>query len=182
MLSSLKIGTRLGISFAILVALTIALGVIALNRVGEINGGWQNFETVTLQKRIAATNGYVNLGQGIQSFKNYVLRGGKYADEFNGFMNEIDASVATYRAAGSVTAEEEALLVDILRNSKVYRDATAQAVELKTAGTEIAQIDKSIKGADRPLAAAFAKLLELNDQKTASESARFSELMVSAQW
>lgn len=180
MLQNIKISTRVSLGFALVVLLTIALGVIALSKVQTINANWQQFEQVTLVKRVAATNGYVALGHGVQNFKNYLLRDGEYSKKFTKDMDTIDETVASYRAAGSLSPEETEILEDILKNSATYRAAIQEMTTLKADNFSITQIDKTIKGADRPLAAAFSKLLELNDQITQTSSAEFSEQMAAA--
>ena len=83
-------------------------------------------------------------------------------------MDAIDAAVSLYRSAGNLSAEELELLSDLNKNTDAYRRASDEAVALKIAGKGITTIDSSIKGADRPLAAAFAKLLELNNNQVAA--------------
>lgn len=180
MLNNLKIGTRLSFGFAFIVLLAIMLGGIALHKFLAVKNTWAEFEQATLGKRLAATRGYVALGDGIHVFKNYLIRTAEYDKKFLGYMEAIDASVKAYRGVGAVSAEEDAVLNDILKNSMAYREAMAKMVELKTAGQSIPDIDKSIKGADKPLAAAFAKLLEFNDRYTREESRVFSGLIESA--
>jgi methyl-accepting chemotaxis protein len=180
MFNNLKIGIRLGIGFALVVLMAVALGGISLNMMHTIDARWKAFEKVTLAKRIAATNGYVALGDGIHMFKDYLLRGKDYNKKFLKDMDGVEQSVANYRAAGSIAADEETILQDVLKNAQNYRDAIAKMTELKAQNLTIPEIDKSIKGADRPLGAAFSKLLELNDQYTHTASTDFSSLLVVA--
>jgi hypothetical protein len=46
MFSSMKLGTRMGASFALVLALMVGLGLVSLERLGAIQG---NFKTVALQ-------------------------------------------------------------------------------------------------------------------------------------
>ena len=176
-ISNLRIGVRLGMGFTLVVMLAILLGAIALARMSTIDQSWKNFDQVTLAKRIAATNGYVSLGNGIHHFKNFLLRGGDYNKKFMSDMDQIDESVAKYRLAGSIAPEEDAVLQDVLKNSQNYRDAIAEMAKYKTESRSIEQIDKQIKGADHPLAAAFAKLLEINDATTQAKSGEFYQMI-----
>ena len=183
MIANTKIGMRLGLAFGLVVLLTVALGAISLAKLQSLDADWTDFERSTLAKRIAATSGYVALGDGIHHFKNYLLRGADYDKKFAGDMQRIDQAVASYRAGTTLSSEEQALLNDILKNSRGYRDAMASLVELKSSGAlAITEIDKRIKGADGPLAAAFTKLLELNEKATKEASNGFSSLLASARW
>lgn len=170
MFKDMKIGVRLSFSFACIVALTIVLGVIALTKVNSIGGYWTSFESVTLQKRIVATNGFVELAAGIQNFKNYLLRTREYDKKFSANMLAVEQAVDAYRSLGTISPEEDALLNDILANTQAYRHAIAEMQQLKSEGHTIPQMDTSIKGADRPLKAAFISLLEVNDRLTHERS------------
>lgn len=177
MLSNMKIGLRLGLGFAVVVAMTIALGAISLNRVSGINAGWSNFEEVTLQKRLASTSGYLALGSGVHHFKNYLLRTRNYDQKFAKDMKDIEIAVADYRAAGSISAKEDKILEDTLIAAKAYRDAMQKMVELRAAGLSITEIDGSIKGADKRLGKNFSELLKFNDELTHSASEEIHALM-----
>ena len=183
MFNNLKIGLRLGIGFALVVLMAVVIGGISLNEMRTIDARWGGFEKVTLAKRIAATNGYVALGDGIHMFKDYLLRTRDYDKKFLADMDRVEQAVADYRAAGSISTEEDAVLRDVVKNAKNYRDAIAKMVELKSQSLTIPAIDKSIKGADRPLGAAFAKLLELNNQYTHQASVDFNQMIdVARNW
>lgn len=180
MFTDLKIGMRLSISFAFVVALTIVLGVIALTKVNAIGDNWRSFEAITLQKRIIATNGFTELAAGIQNFKNYLLRTRDYDARFGANMSAVEQSVEAYRALGSIGTEEEALLQDILVNAQAYRKAIEEMRLRKTEGQSIPQMDAGIKGADRPLKAAFLSLLEVNDRLTQQRSLDIDAVLVEA--
>lgn len=180
MLRNFKIGFRLSIGFGIVVLLTILMGGIAMLKVNEINEQWRDFEEITLEKRIIATHGFVELAAGIQNFKNYLLRTKNYNERFLINMQQVDDAVKSYRGTGVISAEEETVLADILKNSQAYRDAVMQMKELKGQALSIPEIDSNIKGADRPLKAAFKQLLVINDQLTEKKSTEIKEQIVIA--
>ncbi|MHB1301797.1 MAG: methyl-accepting chemotaxis protein, partial [Burkholderiales bacterium] len=180
MLNNIKIGVRLGLGFLFMVLLTILLAIVSYDKILNLHSGWKTFEKVTLAKRIAATEGYVALGDGIHMFKDYLLRGGSFREKFMSDMDEVDASVAAYRTAGSLSGEEEQVLADILKNSHDYRTAIAEMAELKARNLAIPDIDRQIKGADRPLGEAFARLLAINELATRTDSGNFSAQIRSA--
>ena len=178
MIGNMKIGFRLGLGFALVVLMAVMLGGVALNMLHGVGERWGEFDEITLAKRIAATNGYVALGDGIHMFKDYLLRTRDYDKKFFADMERIDQSVTAYKAAGAISDQEAGILQDVLTNSKNYRLAMAKMVKLKSKGLSIPDVDKSIKGADRPLGAAFAKLLKLNDEKTHTASEGIYKLIV----
>src|SRR5450759_575860 len=120
-ISDWKVGTRLRLGFGIVNTLAILLSGFAIDRISAMSTQWQEFERVTLAKRIDATNGDHALGNGIHNFKDYVLRGKDYDKKFADDMNAIDKAVADYRALGTMSQEEEGYLKAILDATKDYR-------------------------------------------------------------
>ena len=180
MFSNMRIGLRLTLGFLALVLMTLLLGVLAWVKVQSLDAEWRTFEQVTLAKRVAASEAAVALGSGVQNFKNFVLRGGEYHRHFADDMQRIESGVALYRQAGNISAEEDGLLTGIGSDVQKYRQAMASLVAMKQGGTGIVELDKSIKGADRPLAASLKQLLVLNDTATRLASQAFSALLDSA--
>jgi methyl-accepting chemotaxis protein len=177
---NLNIGKKLAISFGGIVLAAVLLGMVAWNKVSDIAGGWDSFERVTLKKREAVSAGQVGLMDGIHHFKNFVLRGGDYADKFRGDMAAILKAADDYRAAGHLDGDEESGLANIAEGVQAYRGAIDQAVVAAAAGRTATEIDRSIKGADKALGEAFRKLTEINAARTSEASARFKRIVQSA--
>lgn len=76
--SNIKIGTRLLAGFGSICMLILALGVMAFVELTWTDTQWASFQNVTLQKSRAIAESHNSLGEGIQDFKNYVLRGQDY--------------------------------------------------------------------------------------------------------
>ena len=175
--NNMKIGTRLGLGFCSVILLSALLALIAINGLSSMNSSWQNFESVTLARKNTVLNGNTALGDGIQAFKNFILRGGDYDKKFIANMDEIDKAANEYRSAGSLTQEEQNLLGEILAGTKNYRDAMVQLVSLKNGGASITDMDKAIKGADKQISTSFEKLLVVNEKETEVKSAEFSSIL-----
>ncbi len=180
MWANLRIGRKLGVGFGAVVLSAVFLGLIAWAEVKAIDSGWTSFESVTLKKREAVGDGLVGLSDGIHHFKNYVLRAGDYDQKFEGDMVAIGKSVSAYRQAGSLGADEEKLLADIERGAQAYRNAMAEAVKAHAAGQGPGDIDRSIKGADKPVNDALRQLLVINFESTRAASAEFKHIVASA--
>ncbi len=180
---NLKVGTRLGLGFGIEIVLAILLSGFALNRISAMSAHWQEFEHVTLAKQIAATDGDHALGNGIHSFKDYVLRGRDYDQKFGKSMDVIEKSVADYRALGTMSLEEDGYLKAILDATRDYRVAMAKMVELRTKDkdTPIADLDKAVAGADQPIGQGFTKLIAIAHEDTKKSSQQFAALLAAAQ-
>lgn len=140
---------------------------------------WSDFESVTLQKRDYIENASSRLGSGVQNFKNFILRGGDYEQKFNHDMDAIVESVNQYKAVGHLTKDETSPLDNIVAGVENYKRSISEAAQLKNNGVSIAEIDASIKGADKPLNQALKELLKLNSDSTKSSSLAFSSVVKS---
>jgi methyl-accepting chemotaxis protein len=167
MLGKLTIGMRLAAGFGLLTSLALGFGLVAYIEIDAMDGQWQVFKKDAVAKNAATADGVVALGEGIHMFKNLVLRGADYEQRFAAQMDLIDKVDERYQATGRTTAQEAQILQRIHENTLLYRAAGARIAELRAQGvTSIAELDKAIKGADRPLGAAFAQLREITAQTT----------------
>ena len=180
MFNSMKMESRVLAGFTGMIVLAVALAAVAVVNLAAMNTHWQEFQSVTLARKDAVLKGGNALGSAIHNFKDYVLRGGGYEKKFTADLGTLDKVVEDYRATGMTTAEEERELKEILAGTKSYREAMAQLVQLREKGTGIADMDKAIAGADKPMGVAFQKLLVLNEKDTKAESAQIAAVMASA--
>ena len=164
--SNLKIGTRLGLAFFVVVLFSAISNFIALRQLNKVGDRWQDFSTVTLEKRKFANDGNRYLGEAVHHFKDFVLRGGNYEKNFSDDITEIQKAVADYQKTGAITDKEKALLDEVLRACDAYRLAMKSAVELKNGGSSIEDIDKNVAGADKPIAVAWNGILLIARQNT----------------
>jgi methyl-accepting chemotaxis protein len=173
--NKLRLSAKLGFGFGAVIAVALVMAATAFTRVNGIAGDWRQFESETLRKREAITAGIVGLQEGIQNFKNFVLRGKDYATRFGGDMDRIGVAVAEYRKAGAVGADEALQLRQIEDGLVAYRKAIAAAADMRAAGRNSNEIDQSIVGADRGLKESLQKLAQINLAGTRAASARMQQ-------
>jgi len=169
-LQNLRVGIRLTIGFALIMLLMMAGSVFTILEMNEVNKNWSDFESVTLKKRDAIDTSFKGLSDGIHYFKNYILRGGDYADKFGQSMATIETGLESYQHLGAMSDEETQLIEKISQGVADYKAAQAKAIQLKLAGVEITTLDKSIKGADKSVNAALTELLAINHRNTSLAS------------
>ncbi|MES2127267.1 MAG: methyl-accepting chemotaxis protein [Pseudomonadota bacterium] len=167
MLSNLKIGTRLGIAFGVLTLLSLLLGLVGMSETRQMSDEWQNFRSDALAKRGATTRGIVALGDGVHHFKNYILRGSDYAAKFAADMDAIDKVGEDYRATGHLQPDEEKLMAQLREGTATYRKEMDILVAMRAKSDNPNELDKAVKGADKPISGAFVKLRELTDAAVA---------------
>lgn len=179
MVKNLTVARKLGFGFGIVVMLALGLGVVALHGLAGLGRTWNTVDSETLAKKDAINAGYMNFGNAVHHFKNYVLRGGDYNQQFASDVTALDQIVEGYQATNSVSPDEQQLLDQILSSTKDYRAAMATLVDLRSNNPSIAvaELDKSVKGADKPIAAALSKLQELTKQNALSQSTAVTQAL-----
>lgn len=160
--TNINIGKRLAITFGTITFLVILLLLVSYNSFIQLNNRWKQFDSISMEKYEAASKGKADLGDAIHMFKDYVLRGQDYDQKFSAAMAAIDQDAASYvENHGKMSESENTDLQQIKESADEYRVAIKKAIELKTSGATIEEIDKAIKGADRPLGNAFDGLLKV---------------------
>jgi len=175
MFSNLRVPTKLILSFGMMILLAMLMSAIALFHNAQIKEEWTQFEHVMLSKQSAVTEAVIGLSNGVHHFKNFVLRGGEYDKKFFADMDSIDKIAQLYSATGSVNSEESQIVESIQQGTKNYREAMGKLVDLRANGAEITAMDKSIKGADKPLGAALDRLIAINAAQSVKESKLFTK-------
>ena len=163
--TNLKIGTRLGLAFCLLILLTIICSASGWTSLNEVGNKWQSFSKLSLEKRRFANNGSAQLGDAVHHFKDYVIRGGDYQKKFADDLTDINNSVRGYQDLGEISEQESTLLKQISAGIESYRQAMEKAVTMKSNGSNIEEIDRSIKGADKEMAQGWAGLLDIARQE-----------------
>jgi Sec-independent protein translocase protein TatA len=182
MLDNLKMETRLHIAIGGVIVLAFLLGLTSFVNISSMNGRWQQFETTTLARKNAVLSGTAALGSAIHNFKNFVLRGGDYDQRFFAEVDLIERSISDYRSVGELNAEEQSLLEALAQGSREYRESMAELVRLRQRGASIDDLDKAAEGANKPISAAYDKLLVLNDTETREESGKMAGLLENSKY
>jgi methyl-accepting chemotaxis protein len=159
-LTNFKIGHRLAITFGIVIVLTFIQLLVSYLADKNLANRWGEFQSISLEKYTAAHKGKEDLGDGIHLFKDYLLRGQDYDQQFAAAMAAIDQDAERYAVNhGEMNEREKSALQHIKAATEEYRAAMKKVVEMKASGASIEEIDQRIKGADRPLGVAFDELL-----------------------
>ncbi|KXS32154.1 MAG: Methyl-accepting chemotaxis protein I [Candidatus Gallionella acididurans] len=158
--TNIKIGHRLAITFGIVIVLTFIQLLVSYLADKNLANRWGEFQSISLEKYTAAHKGKEDLGDGIHLFKDYLLRGQDYDQQFAAAMAAIDQDAERYAVNhGEMNEREKSALQHIKEATEEYRVAMKKVVEMKASGASIEEIDQRIKGADRPLGVAFDELL-----------------------
>jgi methyl-accepting chemotaxis protein len=178
-LHSLKVSTKLRLSFGLIVALMVGMAAVTQFYLSEMNGKWRRIEQQVFVWQDANMEIYRYLGDGVHHFKNYVLRGGDYEAKFRDDMGKLLGAVDRYQKAGGFEDEAQGQLNEIKTAVGAYLAALDQLKQLKDKGASITDQDKGIKGADKPIAVAAAKLKEITEREFRLASSQFGVLQQS---
>ncbi|MDH4286630.1 MAG: methyl-accepting chemotaxis protein, partial [Gallionella sp.] len=77
----------------------------------------------------------------------------------------IDQATASYAKHGEMSEREKLALKQIGEGAENYRAAIKKAIEMKTSGAPIDEIDKAIKGADKAISAGFDELQKITQDE-----------------
>ena len=172
--ADIKLGKRLAVIVGMVNIMVIALLMESYLSIDRLSSQWEHAHGVTMMKSSAASKGKADLGDGIHWFKDFVLRGQDYDQKFIAAMAAIDQDAADYASHDEMTDPEKTALQQIRESTDNYRAALKQAQQLKSTGAAIDEIDKAVKGADRPLGKAFDDLLAISQQQIRESSAAMS--------
>jgi methyl-accepting chemotaxis protein len=177
----LRIGVRLAIAFFFAALLTAVLGAIAYARLSAIGNEWQRYETVTVEKLRLLQHAKDVFGDGVHSYKDYVLRGGEYRAKFLADMDEIDKSARTSLQLGTFDAGEPTAVDTLTSATAGYRESLAKLDALVAAGASIEARDRGVAGADKPIGSALDALIAVGMQRTHEKGEAITHLGVFAQ-
>ena len=162
-LADVRIGTRLGMTFGFIALLTVMLGLVSYNALDNIDRQWNGYSSISKQKSDAVDEGLEALAEGVQHFKNYILRTKDYDKRFLAEMDKINAALARFEKLGHIAAGEKAAMEKVRVGVAAYGDAIKKAVDMKAKGAGIEEIDSTIKGADRAIKDALKEMQMLTE-------------------
>lgn len=175
--TNINIGKRLAITFTVTTLLTLLLAFVSYQALDKLSNQWGQFRTVSLEQYDAVFKGHVKLGDAIHHFKNYVLRGQDYDQKFTADMDAIDQAVTDYVGkTAEISGREKAAVEQIREGGQAYRAALKKAVEMKTSGASIEEIDKAIKGADKAIGAALDELKMITQNEAGATALAITDI------
>ncbi len=181
MLSNVRIGTRLGMAFFLLTMLSLALGWIAIQETAAMNDQWKSIKLDALAKRNAVNRGTIALGDGIHHFKNFILRGGDYAQKFGNDMSAVERIADDYKAIGALHPDEEKLMTQLRDGAAAYRHDMQTLIAMRAKTDNPNELDKAVAGADKPISAALVSLTARTDETLKQADLKMTEVSAEAQ-
>lgn len=177
MFGNLKLSIKIGLGYGVVILVLVAVGTYSYNTFQQSNAQWEHLQRNEIAKKDLLVLGTRALGNAVHDFKNYILRGGEYDKRFSAAIAEIRRITVAYRATYDVSTDEQVQLAEIEKAIENYAADMGLLVKLRAGKTAIEEMDKSVKGADDPIYAAFAKLHELSTVDATVDTQRFTGLL-----
>ena len=173
-MNRLSIAHRLYIGLGLIILVGVAMTLAALIGLSHIKGQWEAFEKGSLVRLDLVLDATRKFGRGVHAFKNVVLRGQDYESKALVEMEAIDEIARRYEALP--ISQNENKVLDTLRTGIAnYKLAIQKVANLKREGAAIGDVDKAVKGVDRPVEEAIEELRKLIIQEVEANSALFQE-------
>ncbi len=168
----------IGIILAVLMGVSISSYMVQKSLIKE-------FEDLESRNGVQIRNcleAEVALGQAVQAFKNFVMRkDDKYVAEFRNCTAEIRKIIKGFQPLNKDNTQERAGLEKAMELVDPYEKTIDTLVEANKKNPDIVTLDKLIRGADRPIAAALkdrAKLVKEDyESKKAAIAAQSSRIV-----
>jgi signal transduction histidine kinase len=136
----------------------IAVSLLAIAAISGIDLGrdlhrQSTARQVQFQKSQLALLSQLELGRAVQDFKDCLLRAASpYCDDFYGHMQAVDRDVSLYRAQSAERADEQQALTGLRQALVGYKSALDEVRDMQSRHATIQEIDRVVRGADRPAA------------------------------
>jgi hypothetical protein len=120
--------------------------------------------------------GGLELERAVQALKDCILRGDSaYSAEFDRHMEEVERAAFLYGATEPLDWEERETLRKLQQVVPQYRAAIYTVDRMRGRNASISEIDAAVKGADRPVSAAFDQLQTETSERISSRTAALGE-------
>ena len=159
--SNLQIGTRLTLAFAAVLAITAAIAIVGVWRLGSLKDSAHEIATVELQRSLLAQRwaSQINI--------NWVRASAALKTSDTGYIDALQKDMATTSKSISDDQKQlesmvvgdatKALMESVAKNRKVYVDARAALIKRQKDGENISDaVDREL----RPLAEAYLKAVD----------------------
>ncbi|MBF0318577.1 MAG: methyl-accepting chemotaxis protein [Nitrospirae bacterium] len=183
-----------GISLSVKLYGAMVFLCVALVIVGIVSSIGLNYVAASFTKTMevegvqmeAGMEAQVQLGNAVQSFKNYLLRkNSKYIDSFREAVSNIKKEVETYEKL-SDKESEKTVVREVKEHIAKYEKSIDLLIAARADSDDIAAIDKQIQGVDRPVGIALKKMdsiamktLEDNKKDTRTAIFRIHAVIIS---
>ena len=167
-MNNLKIGTRLGLAFGLVLLITALLAAVGISRLGTLKAVSQEMATTQMERSSQAQRWEANINiNWIRAAASLRATDQAYIDALQTDMDATSKLIADTQKKLETLVQGDTgnkLMAEVARTRELYRNARAELLKKKKAGEDIsALIDRDL----RPLADSYLKSLEAVSKRTA---------------
>ncbi len=156
----LRLSVKLGILIGGITLLFLLITFITFKNLANIADGYDHLGEYTHGRETLALRAEVELQYAVHEFKNYLIRGdSKYREAWKQHVENIERALKGYERLLESTKDRE-LLSEATERLRQYKKGLSNFEEAKKTTTDIRQIDRTIKGVDRPFMAVLQRMVE----------------------
>jgi methyl-accepting chemotaxis protein len=165
----LTIAAKLYALAAVVLVSFLCVGIIAYTSTTRLMGKTDRVLTSDVEQQNAAMEGIEQLGNAVHNFKNYLLRKDeKFVTGFRESTAKINEAIKKYESLAD-NDREKAAVRKAYAGVIAYKSAIDRLVEAYGTTDDIRELDRSIKGADKPVYQALKEMDGLADEALKAE-------------
>jgi methyl-accepting chemotaxis protein len=176
-LADLRIGTRMALGLGAIALLLGLVGAAAWTGIARMSAEWEDYAKRLATRRdmiSAATN---TLGTATESFKSYIVRGGREDKDFFEAIDALTDFGVDYRSTGELSGHEIAQLDAFQKGLGEYRQSMAAVATARSRTANPVELDRVAPAAGGDIRDALRELERLNRREGQEKTARVSELV-----
>jgi hypothetical protein len=149
-MNHLKIGTRLGFAFALVLLITAMLAAVGISRLGTLKAASQVMATTQMERSSLAQRWESNINVNwIRAAASLRATDPTYIESLQKDMDATSAVIGELQKKLEAVLESEiaeGLMADVAKTREQYRQARAELLKKKKAGVDVsAQIDRDLR-------------------------------------
>jgi methyl-accepting chemotaxis protein len=173
----MKIGTKLGVGFAVVIAAMLGIAGVSLVMLTKLSQEWGQMSEVTGKRAESMMQASTHLNKATLNFRNFIFRGGDFAKVFNTELDAMDKMMESYRTVGDVSPEEKTMLTEASAFTQQYRDTMKEVVKKRASTTDYMMLDFTSQGDEVVIGSILEKLTEISNDRAESASKAINQLI-----
>ena len=178
----MKIGTKLGVGFAVVIAAMLGIAAVSLVMLTRLSHEWTQMSEVAAKRSEAVMQASTRLGKATINFRNFIFRGGDFSKQFNAELDVLTKMMETYQGLGDVSPEEKTMLTEAANFTQQYRETMAEVVKKRAGTTDYLMLDFTSQGDEVVLGSILEKLVEISNDRFEEASKEINRTITMARY
>jgi len=173
----MKISRKLGAGFAVVIAAMLGIAALSLVMLTRLTHEWTQMSAVLSKRSETVLKASTHLGNATLHFRNFIFRGGDYADRFKTEIDAMDKLMGSYRQLGDLSQDEIVMLDGVGTFTRQYRENMEELVKKRTPKADLMMLDMTSAGDEKLLGSILEKLTETSNERAQLAAAEINRLI-----